>query len=88
MRRALRALAQTPGLRVLRVSRIYETAPIGAGGGPPQGDYLNAVVELQSALPPRILLARLQQIERAAGRRLARRGGRSGSPSRDRTRPL
>ncbi|MDD9802377.1 MAG: 2-amino-4-hydroxy-6-hydroxymethyldihydropteridine diphosphokinase [Deltaproteobacteria bacterium] len=69
LRRALRALAQTPGLRVLRVSRIYETAPIGAGGGPPQGDYLNAVVELQSALPPRLLLARLQQIERTAGRR-------------------
>jgi len=69
LRRALRALAQTPGLRVLRVSRIYETAPIGAGGGPPQSDYLNAVVELQSALPPRLLLARLQQIERTAGRR-------------------
>lgn len=73
LRRALRALAQTPGLRVLRASRIYETAPVGAAagarGGPPQGDYLNAVVALQSALPPRLLLLRLQQIERAAGRR-------------------
>lgn len=76
LHRALRALAQTPGLRVLRASRIYETAPVGAdigapvgAPGPPQGDYLNAVVELQSALPPRLLLLRLQQIERAAGRR-------------------
>lgn len=72
LRRALRALAQTPGLRVLRASRIYETAPVGASAdapGPPQGDYLNAVVELQSALPPRLLLLRLQQIERAGGRR-------------------
>lgn len=71
LRRALRALAQTPGLRLLRASRIYETAPVGApvAAGPPQGDYLNAVVELQSALPPRLLLLRLQQIERAAGRR-------------------
>lgn len=76
LRRALRALARTPGLRLLRASRIYETAPVGApagapvgAGGPPQGDYLNAVVALQSALPPRLLLLRLQQIERAAGRR-------------------
>jgi len=68
LRRALRALAQTPGLRVLRVSRIYETAPVGAKGHP-QSDYLNAVVALRSALPPRLLLLRLQQIERAAGRR-------------------
>jgi len=68
LRRALRALVQTPGLRVLRVSRIYETAPVGAKGHP-QSDYLNAVAALQSALPPRLLLLRLQQIERAAGRR-------------------
>lgn len=45
-------------------SAIFETAPV----GPPQPDYLNAVVALQTDLPPEQLLARLLEIEAALGR--------------------
>ena len=39
-------LAATPGVRLVRVSRHFETAP--EGGPPGQGSYKNAVVELES----------------------------------------
>jgi 2-amino-4-hydroxy-6-hydroxymethyldihydropteridine diphosphokinase len=62
---AARALAETPGVRVVRSSSVYETAPV---GGPPQGDYLNAVLEIETGLEPRELLAALQEIEQRLGR--------------------
>jgi 2-amino-4-hydroxy-6-hydroxymethyldihydropteridine diphosphokinase len=48
-----------------RVSPLYETAPV---GGPPQGPYLNVVVELETTATPRELLARCRAAEAAAGR--------------------
>lgn len=65
LRLAAAALAATPGVRVLAGSRIYETDPVGPG---PQGPYLNAVLELETRLPPRELLERLLAIEADAGR--------------------
>jgi 2-amino-4-hydroxy-6-hydroxymethyldihydropteridine diphosphokinase len=62
---ALDALAATPGLRLVAVSPVYETEPV---GGPEQDDYLNAVVICEGSQRPRDLLARAQQIEEAAGR--------------------
>jgi 2-amino-4-hydroxy-6-hydroxymethyldihydropteridine diphosphokinase len=50
---------------VVAVSPVYETAPV---GGPPQPDYLNAVVLAESALPPQTLLALAQAAESDAGR--------------------
>lgn len=44
----------------LKVSRLYETAPI---GGPEQGPYLNAVISFRSDLGPHDLLSRMQHIE-------------------------
>jgi len=57
------------GLRVRRLSALYETEPVGVGGAQPA--YLNAVAELDGArLPaPEQLLARLLRIEHALGRR-------------------
>ncbi len=46
-------------------SSLWETAPI---GDVPQGDYLNAVVILDTMRGPRPLLAALLDIEAAAGR--------------------
>ncbi|HUO45236.1 MAG TPA: 2-amino-4-hydroxy-6-hydroxymethyldihydropteridine diphosphokinase [Acidimicrobiia bacterium] len=46
-------------------SSLYETAPV---GGPDQGSYLNAVILLDTELDAGELLARLQEIEAAAGR--------------------
>jgi 2-amino-4-hydroxy-6-hydroxymethyldihydropteridine diphosphokinase len=58
-------LHRSPRVAVLRASRVYDTAPV----GPPQPRYLNAVLELETDLPPRALHAVLQLAERAAGRR-------------------
>lgn len=62
---ALRSLDALPGTRVAALSPIYETDPVGP---PPQGPYLNAAVELETALAPRALLDALLAIEREAGR--------------------
>lgn len=62
---AVGALAVTPGIEVVAVSRVYETAPV---GGPPQDAYLNAVVALDTSLGATELLAVAQRLERAAGR--------------------
>lgn len=53
-------------VRVKAVSRFYETAAVGRAGQPP---YVNAVVSIETAMPPEALLRKLKQIERAAGRR-------------------
>ena len=63
--RAARALRAMPGSSGLRLSPVYETAPLGP---PPQGPYLNAVAQLRSNLAPRDLLMQLHAIERAEGR--------------------
>jgi 2-amino-4-hydroxy-6-hydroxymethyldihydropteridine diphosphokinase len=59
------AIAALPGSRLLGVSGIEETAPL---GGPAQGPYLNQMIALETTLEPRVLLAALQRIERDAGR--------------------
>ena len=52
-------------IRLVAVSRVYETAPV---GGPPQDAYLNAVVAVDTELTAHDLLARAQQLERDARR--------------------
>ena len=64
LRASLQALGQAPGTRVLRVSPLYGSAPVDAGGP----DYLNAVAEVATTLAPMALLHALQAIEHAAGR--------------------
>ena len=65
LQQAVDALATIPGVRVVAVSPVYETAPV---GGPPQDAYLNAVVSIDTELDPHALLALAQGIERAAHR--------------------
>jgi len=59
------ALAALPETRVIAVSTIEETAPLGAL---PQPSYLNQMELLETTLTPRALLDACQAIERAAGR--------------------
>lgn len=59
-----RAVAAVPD--VVRTSPVYETEPV--GGPPGQGHFLNAVVELQTSLEPRGLLAVCHRLEEAAAR--------------------
>src|SRR5438132_1374622 len=58
---------------VVAVSPVYETDPVGGPEG--QEPYLNLVVELDTALAPRELLAVAQRLEGAAGRVRAERWG-------------
>lgn len=62
---AVELLAAQPGVKVVRSSRVYETDPV---GGPPQTDYLNAVVEVETGLSPRELLDACMEVERLLGR--------------------
>jgi 2-amino-4-hydroxy-6-hydroxymethyldihydropteridine diphosphokinase len=66
------AIAGLGRVRVLAVSPLYETAPV---GGPPQPDYLNAVVLARTTLPPVDLLDRLHEIEAAFDRKRVVRWG-------------
>ena len=61
---AIDALARLPASAVLRTSGLYRSRSIGAEGP----DYLNAVVEMRTALAPLALLQELQAIEAAHGR--------------------
>jgi 2-amino-4-hydroxy-6-hydroxymethyldihydropteridine diphosphokinase len=70
LRRAVAALRARD--RVLGVSPVYATAPL---GGPAQGEYLNLVVELDTARSPRELLALCLELEDEAGRVRTQRWG-------------
>ena len=61
---AARRLRESGAVAVVRASRVWDTAPL----GPPQPRYLNAVLEVETVLAPRALLALLQRIERAGHR--------------------
>ncbi|NDA81777.1 MAG: 2-amino-4-hydroxy-6-hydroxymethyldihydropteridine diphosphokinase [Actinobacteria bacterium] len=52
-------------LTIERVSTLIETEPV---GGPPQGDYLNAVVLGECELEAEELLKKLMEIEKNLGR--------------------
>ncbi len=62
---ALETLALLEHTRLLARSSFYRSAPLGPADQP---DYLNAVAELETLLPPEALLDRLQSIEIAQGR--------------------
>jgi 2-amino-4-hydroxy-6-hydroxymethyldihydropteridine diphosphokinase len=62
---AIACLDATPGVEVLRVSALHETAPV---GGPSQGAFLNGALLLETDLDPEALLSRLHEIEREHGR--------------------
>jgi 2-amino-4-hydroxy-6-hydroxymethyldihydropteridine diphosphokinase len=64
LRRAVAMLADR-GIRAVRSSRVYETVPV---GGPPQPDYLNAVVEVETSISARALLETVLEVEEAMGR--------------------
>ena len=71
-RRALQSLDQADGVRVISVSSLLRTAPV---GGPEQDDFLNAAALLAVELEPAGFLAVLQAIEVDAERVRAERWG-------------
>ncbi len=69
---AVSDLGAVPGLSVTAVSDLVVTAPV---GGPPQPDYVNAVVLAATTLGPPSLLAATRAIEAAHGRERSVRWG-------------
>jgi 2-amino-4-hydroxy-6-hydroxymethyldihydropteridine diphosphokinase len=70
LRRAVELLRA--GGDLVAVSDLYETEPV---GGPPQGLFLNLVVELDTTDSPERLLERCQALEAAAARVRTERWG-------------
>nr|WP_239530323.1 2-amino-4-hydroxy-6-hydroxymethyldihydropteridine diphosphokinase [Sporolactobacillus spathodeae] len=62
LKQALEQLDNVPGVRVIRCSSIYETAPYGPVE---QNDFLNLAVQIETIMPPLALLDTVQQIEKA-----------------------
>ena len=60
------ALSRLSETREVGASSVYETAPVGPVD---QGSYLNAVVVLETALAPSVLLRHMLAIEASHGRR-------------------
>ncbi len=71
LRRAAELLRER-GVRVLRSSRVYETDPV---GGPPQPDFLNAVVEVEIDGSAYDLLDGCRTVENEMGRVRTERWG-------------
>lgn len=71
LERSLALLDGSPGLRVLRRSRWYRSAPI----GPVQPDYINGCALIEVSLEPEALLERLLATEDRCGRVRAERWG-------------
>lgn len=65
MKGAVQHLRASPLVRVVAVSSLYSTKPV---GGPDQPDYLNAVVAADSAASPAELLALAHRIEESFDR--------------------
>jgi 2-amino-4-hydroxy-6-hydroxymethyldihydropteridine diphosphokinase len=66
---ALGRLAALPGTRVVAISSLYLTEPVGAAG---DAWYVNAACAVDTALGPRALLEALLAIEEGHGRPRAR----------------
>lgn len=62
---AIASIREIDGVEHVVVSSFHETAPV---GGPPQGDYLNAALALDTRLEPRALFDVMRRIEGVAGR--------------------
>ena len=69
---AVDGLAAAAGVKVVAVSPVYESEPV---GGPPQPDYLNAVVAVDTELDARGLLRIARALEVAASRVRGERWG-------------
>lgn len=69
---AIQLLSASSSIRVIQMAPIIETQPV---GGPPQEDYLNTVVELETGLSANDLLVFLKSVEQKLGRHAGPRWG-------------
>lgn len=71
-RAAARLISESPGIRLLKESSLYENEPWGVKDQPA---FINSVIEIETTLPPRELLVLLKSIETVIGRKTAGRWG-------------
>ncbi len=72
LKKAMTALQSLPESRLLNVSCLYGSSPMGPQDQP---DYINAVVKIETTLEPLALLDQLQALETAFGRVRGERWG-------------
>ncbi len=72
LKKALEYMEAHPEITIEKVSSFIESKPV---GGPPQGDYLNGVVKINTTLSPYELLSTLKDIEKKLGRKRTIRFG-------------
>ncbi|MBN1594999.1 2-amino-4-hydroxy-6-hydroxymethyldihydropteridine diphosphokinase [candidate division FCPU426 bacterium] len=65
LRWAVGQLNRAQGMKVVQVSSLYQTIPVGGG---PQPDYLNAAVAAQTSKAPREVLKQVLALEEKIGR--------------------
>ncbi len=68
--RALKLIAASPGIELVRVSAMYASEPVGYTDQP---EFVNCAAAIGTTRDPHRLLARLRAIERALGRRVRER---------------
>ncbi len=71
-KRAVEGIILSGQIRIVEFSPLYESAPWGMSA---QGPFVNAVIEVRSALGPMGLLEFLKGLERGLGRRRSARWG-------------
>lgn len=62
---SIERIRRLPDTEVAKVSSVIETSPV---GGPPQNNFLNAVIEIKTSISAQGLLKELQAIESDLGR--------------------
>ena len=73
IRLAIDKINSLPSTKVLRLSKIRETKPVGGPLG--QKMFLNAVIKIETQIPPVKLLQQLKRIEKDLGRKKTIRNG-------------
>ncbi len=68
---AAELLSRRPEIRAMRSSRVFETKPV----GPPQPDFLNAVLQVETVMTARAVLEAAQTVEAEMGRVRGERWG-------------
>ncbi len=66
LEQAVQSLLLQTGISHVKISKIYETEPVGGPSG--QGKYFNAAAEVETSLDPHLFLQALLQVEKKLGR--------------------
>lgn len=65
IQKAIGTLSDSDQIKLMNTSSLYKSPPMGPQE---QNDYVNAVIEIETCLPPLTLLDKLQSIELSQGR--------------------